>query len=132
MPEPADFAAKLRYWGVDDDSLLLAYDDATGMWASRFWWMTARWLGHAQVAVLDGGLRRWRELGLPTTAGIPAARDPGSFTARPDPTAVVEELAGLPAGTRFVLWFALEMGTGRTPAEAAAERLLREGLVRAS
>ena len=90
LPEPADFAAKLRYWGVDDDSLLLAYDDAAGMWASRFWWMTARWLGHAQVAVLDGGLRRWRELGLPTTAGIPAARQPGSFTARPDPAAVVD------------------------------------------
>ena len=90
LPGPEDFAAKLRQWGVDDDSVVLAYDDATGMWASRFWWMTARWLGHAQVAVLDGGLRRWRELGLPTTTDLPAARDRGNFTAHPDPTAAVD------------------------------------------
>jgi thiosulfate/3-mercaptopyruvate sulfurtransferase len=57
LPDPQVFAARLRRWGVDDDSLLLAYDDATGMWASRFWWMTAKWLRHRHVAVMNGGMR---------------------------------------------------------------------------
>ncbi len=84
LPDPQDFAARLRRWGVDDDSLLLAYDDATGMWASRFWWMTAKWLGHRHVAVMDGGMRRWLQLGLPTTTDPAPLRPAGDFAARPD------------------------------------------------
>jgi thiosulfate/3-mercaptopyruvate sulfurtransferase len=90
LPDPEDFAARLRRWGVDDDSLLLAYDDATGMWASRFWWMTAKWLGHRNVAVMDGGLRRWLQLGLPTTTNPAPTRPAGDFTARPDAGAHVD------------------------------------------
>jgi thiosulfate/3-mercaptopyruvate sulfurtransferase len=76
------FAARLRAWGVDDDSLLLAYDDSSGLWASRFWWMTAKWLGHRHVAVLDGGLRAWAGQGLPTTTEAPSPPATGNFTAR--------------------------------------------------
>jgi thiosulfate/3-mercaptopyruvate sulfurtransferase len=86
LPAAESFAARLRAWGVSDDSLLLAYDDASGIWAARFWWMTAKWLGHAHVAVLDGGLRRWRALGLPTTAALPVPRPAGTFSGAPDPT----------------------------------------------
>ena len=42
----------------NDDSLVVAYDDGNGMYAARLWWML-RWLGHDDVAVLDGGMRRW-------------------------------------------------------------------------
>ena len=90
LPDPQDFAARLRRWGVDDDSLLLAYDDATGMWASRFWWMTSKWLGHRHVAVMDGGLRRWLLLGLPTTTDPAPLRLAGDFAARPDPGACAD------------------------------------------
>jgi thiosulfate/3-mercaptopyruvate sulfurtransferase len=90
LPDPQVFAARLRRWGVDDDSLLVAYDDATGMWASRFWWMTAKWLGHRHVAVMDGGLRRWLQLGLPTTTDPAPLRPAGDFAARPDAGAYVD------------------------------------------
>ncbi|MCX7054547.1 MAG: rhodanese-like domain-containing protein [Proteobacteria bacterium] len=90
LPDPQDFAARLRRWGVDDDSLLLAYDDATGMWASRFWWMTSKWLGHRHVAVMDGGMRRWLQLGLPTTTDPAPSRPAGDFAARPDAGAHVD------------------------------------------
>jgi thiosulfate/3-mercaptopyruvate sulfurtransferase len=90
LPEPQDFAARLRRWGVDDDSLLLVYDDATGIWAARFWWMTAKWLGHRHVAVMDGGIRRWLQLGLPTTTNPAPTRPAGDFTARPDAGAHVD------------------------------------------
>ena len=69
---------------------MLAYDDATGMWASRFWWMTAKWLGHPHVAVLEGGLRRWCALGLPVTADLAPPRPAGNFSPRLHAAAVVD------------------------------------------
>ena len=90
LPAPDGFAARLRSWGVDDDSLLLAYDDASGVWASRFWWMAAKWLGHAHVAVLDGGLRRWTALGLPLSTEVPSPRPAGTFAGRHVPAATVD------------------------------------------
>ena len=90
LPAPDGFAARLRAWGIDDDSLLLAYDDASGMWAARFWWMAARWLGHAHVAVLDGGWRRWTSLGLPVTTEVPALRAAGTFAGHYDPATTVD------------------------------------------
>ena len=64
LPEPEEFAARLRGWGVNRNSLVVAYDDGNSMYAARLWWML-RWLGHDHVRVLDGGMRRWLQLGLP-------------------------------------------------------------------
>ncbi len=83
LPDPQAFAAWLRAAGVDSDSQVVAYDDATGMFASRLWWML-RWLGHTEVAVLDGGFRRWKELGLPLATAVPNPRT-GSFKGEPRP-----------------------------------------------
>jgi thiosulfate/3-mercaptopyruvate sulfurtransferase len=88
LPSPAAFEARLRAWGVDGDSLVVACDDGNGMYAARLWWML-RWLGHDDVAVLDGGLRRWLQLGLPTTEEVPRPA-PGSFVARPRPELAVD------------------------------------------
>lgn len=38
------------------------------MFASRLWWLL-RWMGHEDVAVLDGGLAAWAREGLPTRSG---------------------------------------------------------------
>jgi thiosulfate/3-mercaptopyruvate sulfurtransferase len=88
LPDPEAFARRLREWGVDDDSSIVAYDDGNGMYAARLWWML-RWLGHDDVAVLDGGFERWRSLGLPVTQEVPARR-PGSFAARPRAESAVD------------------------------------------
>jgi len=40
---------------------------------------------------------------------------------RDDTPSIVAELMALPAGTKFVLWFGLETGAGRSPIEAAAD-----------
>jgi thiosulfate/3-mercaptopyruvate sulfurtransferase len=90
LPAADGFAARLRAWGVSDDSLLLAYDDASGLWAARFWWMAAKWLGHPHVAVLDGGLKRWKSLGLPTTDAMPPPRPAGTFVGDPDASRAVD------------------------------------------
>jgi thiosulfate/3-mercaptopyruvate sulfurtransferase len=83
LPSPGDFEQRLRSWGVDAGSLVVAYDDGNGAYAARLWWML-RWLGHEEVAVLDGGMRRWLQLGLPLTEEIPVPA-PGNFVARPRP-----------------------------------------------
>ena len=95
LPAPAEFAARLREWGVNADSRVVAYDDGNGMYAARLWWML-RWLGHDDVAVLDGGMRRWQQLGLPLAAGVPAP-SPGNFYARLRPGLAVDATAVLAA-----------------------------------
>lgn len=58
LPDPDHFASSMASKGVDDDSLVVAYDDSGGAFASRLWWMM-KWLGHEAVSVLDGGWRAW-------------------------------------------------------------------------
>jgi thiosulfate/3-mercaptopyruvate sulfurtransferase len=48
--------------GRRQDTQVVAYDDAGGAFACRLWWLL-RWLGHDRVAVLDGGIDRWRAEG---------------------------------------------------------------------
>lgn len=82
LPSAEDFAERMRRIGLSAERMLVAYDDSRSAFASRLWWL-ARYFGHANVRVLDGGFRAWCDAGLPvdTQAVAPA---PGDFTARPD------------------------------------------------
>ena len=91
LPSPGEFEDRLRAWGVNADSRVVAYDDGNGMYAARLWWML-RWLGHDDVAVLDGGMRRWLQLGLPLTEDVTAPA-PGNFVARLRPAMAVDAVA---------------------------------------
>lgn len=64
VPTPDAFGAAMAALGVGDDSRVVLYDDAGMMWAARVWWML-RWIGFDNAALLDGGLRGWRDAGLP-------------------------------------------------------------------
>jgi len=64
LPEIAAFAARMSACGVGPATQVVAYDNESGIFASRLWWML-RWLGHGKVAVLDGGLPGWRRAKLP-------------------------------------------------------------------
>jgi thiosulfate/3-mercaptopyruvate sulfurtransferase len=70
LPEREAFIETLRALGVSDDSQVVAYDAHGGMFAARLWFML-RWVGHAAVAVLDGGLAAWQAAGLPLTREAP-------------------------------------------------------------
>ena len=70
LPAREAFVAFLARSGVRADSVVVAYDAGNGLFAARLWWMT-RWIGHANVAVLDGGLAAWTASGRPTTADLP-------------------------------------------------------------
>jgi thiosulfate/3-mercaptopyruvate sulfurtransferase len=70
LPDPQRFAATLGRWGVDRNSTVVAYDEASGAVAARLWWLL-RWLGHARSAVLDGGLAAWTGAGQPLSQETP-------------------------------------------------------------
>jgi thiosulfate/3-mercaptopyruvate sulfurtransferase len=88
LPSPATFEARLRAWGVNAGSLVVAYDDGNGAYAARLWWML-RWLGHDAVQVLDGGMRRWLALGLPLDDAVPTPAS-GDFVARLRPACTAD------------------------------------------
>jgi thiosulfate/3-mercaptopyruvate sulfurtransferase len=90
--------------GITAQTQVVCYDDAAGQWASRLWWLL-RHYGHAKVAVLDGGLTRWKALKLPVKAGHETPRKTVPFTGQPGhmpvaDTAAVEALVANPDPAR--------------------------------
>jgi thiosulfate/3-mercaptopyruvate sulfurtransferase len=70
LPQPHEFRERLRAWGVTASTQVIVYDADNGAYAARLWWLL-RWVGHSAVAVLDGGIKAWREAGLPESQEIP-------------------------------------------------------------
>ena len=70
LPEPATFAAWLGKQGLKPGDTVVCYDQGSGALAARLWWML-RWIGHDAVAVLDGGLAKWRKENRALTADVP-------------------------------------------------------------
>ena len=68
-PSAARLCERLGAWGVTQHHQVVAYDGGDGAFAARLWFLL-RALGHARVAVLDGGWARWRTLGLPADTAI--------------------------------------------------------------
>lgn len=62
LPDPRLFSEKLSQWGMSNNKQAVVYDDAGGAFAGRMWW-TLKWLGHSNVAVLDGALGAWMSIG---------------------------------------------------------------------
>lgn len=87
LPAQESIVALFSSWGVGRDTQLVAYDAAGGAFASRLWWL-ARWVGHAKVAVLDGGWPAWMAA-TDWSSTEPAAREPSRFEIGPSlaPTA---------------------------------------------
>ena len=58
LPARAGFARTLGDCGITPATQVVVLDRQGGMYAARLWWML-RWMGHADVAVLDGGVAAW-------------------------------------------------------------------------
>ena len=68
IPCVEDLEATFGRLGITSGTQVVIYDQDTGMFASRMWWML-RYLGHEAAAVLDGGWAKWTREGRPTRAG---------------------------------------------------------------
>jgi thiosulfate/3-mercaptopyruvate sulfurtransferase len=75
-------AALAERLGISDDTIVVAYDDYNGSFATRLWWILT-YYGHPDVKVLNGGWQRWLNEGLPATfrETVPP---PGRFTPGPN------------------------------------------------
>jgi thiosulfate/3-mercaptopyruvate sulfurtransferase len=83
LPTKDDFVRTLQRLGVTNRTQVVVYDMQAGQLAAgRLWWML-HWAGHPAAAVLDGGIRRWRALGLPLCGGV-EMRPEGNFAAHFD------------------------------------------------
>ena len=80
LPAARTFAERVGVLGIGARDLVVAYDTRGVVSAARVWW-TFRAFGHDRVAVLDGGLPKWRAEGRPVESGAPAPK-PRRFTAR--------------------------------------------------
>ena len=89
LPHPEVLASTLRAAGVKKTSQVIAYDQSNGAFASRLWWLM-NWLGHQNVAVLDGGYSKWLQFSgdLDNQWPLPVS---GDFTYTLQPSLVIEK-----------------------------------------
>jgi thiosulfate/3-mercaptopyruvate sulfurtransferase len=81
-PSAEQFARDVSALGISSGDTVVAYDSGGWVAAPRAWWMFLSF-GHADVKVLDGGLKKWLREGRPTHSGKVAPK-PGKFQAKFD------------------------------------------------
>lgn len=80
LPSQEKFASRVRKLGLGDGNRIIVYDGAGLFSAARVWWMF-RAMGHTDVAVLDGGMPKWKAEGRALEDMPPMPRE-RHFTAR--------------------------------------------------
>jgi thiosulfate/3-mercaptopyruvate sulfurtransferase len=86
IPSPELFARKIGALGIGDGDRVIVYDSVGLSSAGRAWWML-RLFGHENVALLDGGLPKWKAEGRPLETATPSP-PPRHFTPRFTPALV--------------------------------------------
>ncbi len=98
VPSEPKFASRMASLGLRDGQRFVVYDNSPLHSAARAWWLLKSFGAH-YVAILDGGLEKWKSEGRPLESGRPQVRH-GHFSPRFESGAVVEkaEVAGLIGG----------------------------------
>ena len=125
LPDTAVLRHGFRALGVDADSTVIAYDDGSGVWAARIWWLL-RAAGHQHVAVLNGGLKAWLRAGGGLAYGPSPVPAPGDFDPiDPQPAFIslpdVEQLAASDAAGTLLCALDQEVFSGERPSGAARD-----------
>ena len=81
-PAADQFARDVGALGISSDDTVVAYDAGGWVAAPRAWWMFLSY-GHANVKVLDGGLKKWKAEGRAIETGKSSPK-PGTFSAALD------------------------------------------------
>jgi thiosulfate/3-mercaptopyruvate sulfurtransferase len=68
LPPPEKFASRMQSLGLGDGSRIVVYDDSPFKSATRAYWMLTLFGAH-DVAVLDGGLAKWKAEGREIETG---------------------------------------------------------------
>lgn len=81
LPSSVKFASRMKKMGVGDGMRIVVYDTYGLFSAARVWW-TFRAMGHNDVAVLNGGLKKWKAEGRDIEDMPPMQRTARHFTPR--------------------------------------------------
>ena len=81
LPSTVKFASRMKRMGIGDGMRIVVYDSVGMFSAARVWW-TFRVMGHEDVAVLNGGLPKWKAEGRPVTSEPTPPRSQRHFTPR--------------------------------------------------
>ena len=81
LPSTVKFASRMKKMGVGDGMRIVVYDSLGIYSAPRVWW-TFRVMGHEDVAVLNGGLLKWKAEGRDIESGEPMKRSERHYTPR--------------------------------------------------
>lgn len=68
LPSTVKFSSRMKKMGIGDGARIVVYDTSGIFSAARVWW-TFRAMGHQDVAVLNGGLKKWKAEGCPLEDG---------------------------------------------------------------
>ena len=74
VPPVEKFMSRMRAMGVGDGHQVVVYDGMGLFSAARVWWLF-KLMGQNNIAVLDGGLPKWRAEGRPVEDLPPVIRD---------------------------------------------------------
>ncbi len=96
LPTREAFARTLGRLGIAPSSAVVLYDRQGGVYAARAWWML-RWMGHHEVAVLDGGLAAWQAAGGTIDEAPPVAVAGPAYPLAPDAAMPTVSAAALQA-----------------------------------
>lgn len=89
LPPEHKFASRMQSLGIGDGQRIVVYDNSPLHSGARAWWMLKIFGAH-YVALLDGGLQKWKAEGRPLASGTERHRH-GHFTALLDRSAVVDK-----------------------------------------
>jgi thiosulfate/3-mercaptopyruvate sulfurtransferase len=85
FPSEEQFQYEAQQLGINENSLIVVYDDLGIYWSPRVWWLFKSF-GFETIAVLDGGLPEWKRLNYETVASLTSKTwDIGNFKANYQP-----------------------------------------------
>ena len=89
FPPEHKFASRMQSLGLGDGNRFVVYDNSPLHSAARGWFMLKSFGAHF-VAILDGGLEKWKAEGRPLETGKPQVRH-AHFTAALDDTVIADK-----------------------------------------
>ncbi|PYZ98233.1 sulfurtransferase [Alteribacter lacisalsi] len=85
LPDLNCFQEKMGRLGIDNSTMVVAYDDQGGAMASRLWWLLT-YTGHKRACVLSEPFSKWLKKEYPVESGIIEPQQTAVYHAEPDPT----------------------------------------------
>lgn len=81
IPSKEQFETEARRLRINNDSVIVVYDNKGIYWSARVWWLF-KTFGFKNIAVLDGGLPEWKKEGYEMQQGYKSTRfKMGDFSA---------------------------------------------------